>query len=98
MRGRRWARTVATVFFGISTVSLLWTLSKPEVVTVKGMGVVGWLIELAAVIALWQRQSSEYLRLAWRRGPDLWGHALSLRAHRPANFFDRHLSVRNFTL
>jgi hypothetical protein len=61
-RGRRWARTVATVFFGISTISLLVTLGRPGIGAVKGMGAVGWLIELAAVIALWQRESGEYLR------------------------------------
>jgi hypothetical protein len=62
MRGRRWARTVGTVFFGISTISLLVTLSRPGIGAVKGMGAVGWLIELAAIIALWQRESSDYLR------------------------------------
>jgi serine/threonine protein kinase len=62
-RGRRWARTVGTVLFGISTVGLLVTLGRPGIGAAKGMGVVGWLIELVAVIALWQRESSEYFRI-----------------------------------
>jgi len=61
-RGRRWARTVGTVFFGVDTLGLLITLSRPGIGAVKGMGVVIWLIGLAAVIALWQRESSGYLR------------------------------------
>jgi hypothetical protein len=61
-RGRRWARTVGTVFFGIDTLGLLITLSRHGIVAGKGISVVIWLIGLAAVIALWQRESSEYLR------------------------------------
>jgi hypothetical protein len=61
-RGRRWARDTATVLFGIGTVSLLVTLGKPGIGAVKGMSVIGWLIGLVALIALWQRQSSEYFR------------------------------------
>jgi hypothetical protein len=63
-RGRGWARTVGTVFFGIDTLGLLVTLVRPGLGAIKGIGVVIWLIGLAAVIMLWQRQSSQYLRLA----------------------------------
>jgi hypothetical protein len=59
-RGRGWARTVGTVFFGIGTVALLLTLHRPGIEAVKGIGVVTWLIGLAAVIALWRRESGEY--------------------------------------
>jgi serine/threonine protein kinase len=62
-RGRGWARTVGTVFFGIDTLGLLITLSRPGIGAAKGIGVAIWLIGLAAVIALWQRESSDYLRL-----------------------------------
>ncbi|HEX8007676.1 MAG TPA: hypothetical protein VF482_14760, partial [Trebonia sp.] len=62
-RGRGWARTVGTVFFGIDTLGLLATLGRPGIGAIKGIGVVIWLIGLAAVITLWRRQSSQYLRL-----------------------------------
>jgi hypothetical protein len=62
-RRRRWVRAAAPMLFGIGTISLLATLSRPGIGVVKGMGVIGWLIGLAALIALWQRQSSEYFRL-----------------------------------
>jgi hypothetical protein len=71
--GRNWARITATVFFGISCVSLLLTLGSAAAgaadnafsagsATVPGLIVtaLNWLAGLAAVILLWNKRSSAY--------------------------------------
>jgi hypothetical protein len=63
-RGRSWARTTATVFFGLDTLAALVTVARPGIPVVKLLVTLIWLIGLAAVIALWQRQSSGYFSAA----------------------------------
>ncbi len=62
--GRSWARVTSTVFFGIYTLGTLITLARPDVGTgfIKLLGITGWLIGGAAVVLLWQRQSSAFFR------------------------------------
>jgi hypothetical protein len=60
-RGRGWVRTAGTVLFGIGTLGLLGTLGRRGIPVAKEIGVVAWLIGLAAVIALWQRRSREWM-------------------------------------
>ena len=59
-RGRRWARSVGTILFGLDTIGLLGTLGRAGIPAVKTFGVLIWLIGLIAVISLWRRQSSAY--------------------------------------
>jgi hypothetical protein len=61
--GKGWARIVSTVLFGIDTLSLV-----AGAVTSAGAariyGILVWLIGLAAIILLWQRQSTAYFKSA----------------------------------
>ncbi|HEU5158465.1 MAG TPA: hypothetical protein VFU43_15830 [Streptosporangiaceae bacterium] len=71
--GKNWARITATVFFGISTMSLLSNLavqSTDSTVAVGSSGtafgmvlnVLMWLVGLAAIILLWHRRSGPYFK------------------------------------
>ena len=64
--GKNWARIVATVLFGIDTLSLIADVNGASAlsgtVATRICGIVIWLIGLAAVILLWQRTSSDYFR------------------------------------
>lgn len=58
-RGRGWARVMASVLFGISTVWLVLTAGRsgPTVIFTA----IGWLIGLAATIFLWRRETTGYI-------------------------------------
>lgn len=60
-RGRSWARILSTVFFGLLTlyaaVGLVALPAAPEIVII-----LEWAAGLAAVVFLWQRQSSHYYK------------------------------------
>ena len=64
--GKSWARIVATVLFGVDTLSLIADINGASAlsgtVATRAYGIVIWLIGLAAVILLWQRTSSDYFR------------------------------------
>ena len=66
--GKSWARIVATVLFGIDTLSLIGDINGASAlsgtVATRIFGIVVWLIGLAAIILLWQRTSSDYFRRA----------------------------------
>jgi hypothetical protein len=65
--GRRWARTLSTVFFAISTVSLLAVIPFPVAVADKIVPVAAWLVGLFAIVLLWQKESSDfYDAQSWR--------------------------------
>ncbi|MBV9856749.1 MAG: hypothetical protein JOY82_19905 [Streptosporangiaceae bacterium] len=66
-RGRSWARTIATVFFGLDTIVALFTIARPGIPVVKGFVTMIWLAGLGAVIALWQRQSGAYFQASRHR-------------------------------
>jgi hypothetical protein len=59
-KGSNAARITGTVFFGLDTLSLLLGLRRPENALVKGYPIVIWLIGLAVVILLWQRESTRF--------------------------------------
>ena len=69
--GKRWARIVATVLFGVDTLSLIADINGASAlsgtVATRAYGVVIWLIGLAAVVLLWQRTSSDYFRRSPRQ-------------------------------
>jgi hypothetical protein len=64
--GKSWARIVATVLFGVDTLSLIADVNGASAlsgtVATRIYGIVIWLIGLAAIILLWQRTSSDYFR------------------------------------
>jgi hypothetical protein len=64
--GKSWARIVATVLFGIDTISLIADINGASALSgtaaTRIYGIIIWLIGLAAVVLLWQRTSSDYFR------------------------------------
>jgi hypothetical protein len=59
-RGRPWARIVATVFFGLSTLSLLASYAQPQPLLGRTLGIVQWLVGLAVVVLVWRRESTRF--------------------------------------
>jgi hypothetical protein len=59
-QGRSWARILSTVFFGIFTLGVIINLGQPETIASKLIGIVEWLVGLAAIIFLWMRDSTAY--------------------------------------
>jgi hypothetical protein len=61
--GKSWARIVSTVLFAIETISVLaGAAAVASGGAARIYGIVVWLIGLAAVILLWQRQSTAYFK------------------------------------
>jgi len=58
--GRSWARIVAAVLFGLSTLSLGSSVARPNAVDTKIFGILGWLVGLAATVYLWRKDSSQF--------------------------------------
>ena len=59
-RGRKWGRVVATVFFGLSVLSLLGSLvQKPPVLSLV-LGLVSLLLGAYIIVLLYKRESTEY--------------------------------------
>jgi hypothetical protein len=64
--GRSWARTLAAVLFGfftLGTVLILWTQGIGGII----LGLLNWLVALAATICLWRRDASQYFTLSHYR-------------------------------
>ena len=61
-RGRTWARIVATVLFGLNTISLLSQIARPHTAIVLLFEALIWLAGLGAIFFLWQRESSAYFQ------------------------------------
>ena len=59
-RGHSWARILSTVFFGIYTINVMTGFAQASIAANRTIGVVEWVVGLAAVVFLWQRQSSNY--------------------------------------
>ena len=63
--GKSWARTVSTVLFAISTISAFISIGGGALAAgdaTRIYGFVVWIIGLVAIIALWQRASSDYFK------------------------------------
>ena len=61
--GKSWARIVSTVLFGIDTISVLaGAAAVASGGATRIYGIVVWLVGLAAIILLWQRQSTAYFK------------------------------------
>jgi hypothetical protein len=65
--GRRWARTLSTVFFAILTLGVVVSLPLPGAAVYKILPVAGWLIGLLAIVLLWQAESSDFYATRYRR-------------------------------
>jgi hypothetical protein len=69
--GKGWARIVATVLFGIDTLSQVVGVSAAAGAGAGGglsrlYGLIIWVVGVVAIVLLWQRSSSEYFRAAPR--------------------------------
>ncbi|MEC3957412.1 hypothetical protein VMT65_30575 [Nocardia sp. CDC153] len=62
--GKHWARVTATVFFAVDTLTTLYSVVAGRFPVSDAIGVLTWLIGLAAVILLWRGPSSAYFRPA----------------------------------
>jgi hypothetical protein len=65
--GRRWARILASVFFGFSTLGVLVVIAEPNTGMVKILPVLNWLVGLCAIVLLWRRDSGEFFTTESRR-------------------------------
>jgi hypothetical protein len=64
LSGRNWARIVASVLFGINTLELVATFTRPGTAVGLAFAVVLWIVGLGAVVFLWRRESSDFFRPA----------------------------------
>jgi len=61
-RGKGWARVVATVFFGLDTLFVLYSLFRGgHTAGTLALTLVEWAVGLAAIIFLWLRDTTEYI-------------------------------------
>jgi hypothetical protein len=60
--GRNWARITGTVFFGIDTILQILGLAQPGAAGSRVLGLIIWLVGLAAVVLLWRRSSSAFFK------------------------------------
>jgi len=67
-RGRSWARILSAVLFALATLVLIASLVTPGNASGRLVFFVGWVIGLFAIIAQWQRTSSEYYSARRRPG------------------------------
>ena len=61
--GRKWARIVATVFFGLDTLGLLSAIARPHAVLSLVLTVLIWLVGLGAIVLMWNKESSAYYQV-----------------------------------
>jgi len=62
LSGRNWARIAASVLFGINTLELLATFTRPSTLLGVVFAVVLWIVGLGAIVFLWRRESSEFFQ------------------------------------
>ena len=58
-KGRSWARIVATVLFGLNTISLLLSFGRASISII--FVILGWLVGLGAVVMLWRKETTAYI-------------------------------------
>jgi hypothetical protein len=61
-RGLPWARTTSAVFFGLSTLALLFSIVTIHATASLIVGVIIWLVGLAAIILLYSKQSGPFYK------------------------------------
>jgi hypothetical protein len=69
-RRRNGARVAGTILFGLDTLAVLGVVgsSQAGLAPAKVLTLIGWLIGLGAVVALWQRPSSAFFTAGARSG------------------------------
>ena len=55
-----WARIVATVLFGLNTISLFLDVGRASIAIIPVA--VGWLIGLVAIVLLWRKETTAYIK------------------------------------
>lgn len=61
-RGRNWARILSAVFFGINTLDLIVAFAVIRAAPSSIVGIVIWIVGLAAIILLFRKESGPYFR------------------------------------
>jgi len=61
-QGRSWARILSTVLFAIETLTVLESFRGPKRIIDLVFPILTWLVGLAAVWLLWQRESSAFFK------------------------------------
>jgi hypothetical protein len=61
-RARSWARILSTVFFGVLTLYVAGSLASTLPTALKIVVIAEWVAGIAAVVFLWQRQSTRYYK------------------------------------
>jgi hypothetical protein len=59
-KGSSWARIVATVLFALNTISVIVEAGRASIAII--FVALGWLVGLAAVVLLWRKATTAYLR------------------------------------
>ncbi|HEX3491809.1 MAG TPA: hypothetical protein VHU92_20860 [Streptosporangiaceae bacterium] len=59
-KGSNWARIVATVLFGLNTISLLLEVGRASITII--VVAIGWLVGLGAIVFLWRKETTAYVR------------------------------------
>ena len=59
-KGSSWARIVATVLFGLDTISVLFEAGRTSITII--LIAIGWLIGLVAVVMLWRKETTAYIK------------------------------------
>lgn len=59
-KGRSWARIVATVLFGISLLSMVFSLTQPQPILARLLSVLSLLVGAGATYLMWQKESSAF--------------------------------------
>ena len=67
-RGRRWARIVSAVFFGINTLDLAISFARVHATATVIIAVLIWLVGLAAIVLLFRKDSSAFYQQQGSRG------------------------------
>jgi hypothetical protein len=60
--GRSWARILASVLFGFSTLDLLLLVARPHAIISLLFQILVWLIGLGVIVLLWRKESSAYFQ------------------------------------
>ena len=61
-RGKNWARIVASVLFGLNTLDLLLSFTRPHASLSLLFELLVWLVGLGAIVLLWRKESSAYFQ------------------------------------
>ncbi len=59
-KGSNWARIVATVLFGLNTISVLLEVGRASITII--VVAIGWLVGLGAIVFLWRKETTAYIR------------------------------------